>query len=304
MREILFFSLAEPGNVDAVTFGTVGSESLGTVFHTSASSVESNDPFYFAPSQLVVATGTVNVSMAAQLETPLPGVNFMLQNCICPTPSQPGEFKNQPFMCHNSGLVNIKDCLSPASTEHATSGPAVKRNRESSAPSVGKKTVSSEAVHFEVNSASVYPVFLKSGSANSGSVIFESVNCETVSLEATSTGPMDLKDCLGPVPSEPGVILSETVYVFFYSLWTKRTVFHLLILSREFVARGLVFLSQLLCLFVLQFLGRLWLSIPLHLSLFLRWGGLRPCWPLHPYQLLRWGQQLPSRCLNLCQPLR
>lgn len=76
-----------------------------------------------------------------------------------------------------------------------------------------KKTVSSEAVHFEVNSASVYPVFLKSRSANSGSVIFESVNCETVSVEATSTGPKDIKDCLGPVPSEPGVILSETVYV-------------------------------------------------------------------------------------------
>lgn len=117
-------------------------------------------------------------------------------------------------MCDNSGLVNMKDCSSPASTEHATSGPAVKRDRESSAPSAGKKNpVSSEAVHFEVNSASVYPVFLKSRSANSGSVIFESVNCETVSLEATSTGPMDIKDCLGPVPSEPGVILSETVYV-------------------------------------------------------------------------------------------
>lgn len=208
-------------------------------------------------------------------------------------------------MCDNSGLVNIKDCSSPASTQHATSGPAVKRDRESSAPSAGKKTVSSEAVHFEVNSASVYPVFLKSRSANSGSVIFESVNCETVSVEATSTGPMDIKDCLGPVPSEPGVILSETVYV--------KPVFHLLILSREFVARGLVFLSQLLCLFVLQFLGRLWLSIPLHLSLFLRRGGLspswpplrfpgrlRPCWPLHPYQLLRWG---PAASQSLPKPV-
>lgn len=92
-RDSFFFSLAEPENVDAVTFGTVGSssESLGTVFHTSASSVESNNPFCFAPSQLVVATGTVNVSMAAQLETPLPGANFMLQNRVCPTPSQPGE---------------------------------------------------------------------------------------------------------------------------------------------------------------------------------------------------------------------